>query len=615
MKRIMRQTCWTAALWVLMLATGGRAATVPADQAVQVTTAWSANGVHPGGTIALAVVLDIAPPYHVNPHKPDADYLIPTVVKVADHAMIATGEAQYPAGHVVTLDYGAGSQKLTAYEGKAVVYIPMIAKPQAAEGEQTIAVNVSWQACDEHTCYPPEKRELRVTLPVVGTGETVTPMNAALFAGLDAAGFAMVGGSASAKPQAASPSGGAEFSFFGSSFTVNTSGVFGAGMVLLLALVAGFFLNFTPCVLPVVPIKVMSLQKHAGDHARSLALGLTFSLGIVACFAALGLLAAGLSLQWGQLFSYAWFSVGLGVILLVMGLGMWGLFTTSLPQWVYQITPRNDTLSGSFGFGVLTAVLSTPCTGPLFAGALVWALKQPAWLSLSVFIAMGVGMALPYLILTAKPRWIDKLPRTGPGSELIKQVMGLLLIAVAIYFIGYAGKPWWGDAHWYAVSAVVIGAMVYMMVCVVRITKRTMPRLMTGVMALLIGAGMVVIAGAALAKPLWTPYSPELFEQARQAGRIVVVEFTADWCFNCKTLEVTVLDKPRVIERLSGKDVTALRVDLTSSGNARGWALLRDMGSTGVPLTAIYRPGNDEPIKLTSFYTVNALLDAMDGRR
>lgn len=609
MKRIMRQTCWTAALCVLMLATGGRAANVPADQAVKVTTAWSANGVHPGGTIALAVMLDIAPPYHVNAN-PAGKYLIPTVVEIEANQAIETGDVQYPAGQVLTFDYGAGAQKLTVYEGRTVVYVPVIAKPQAAAGDLELTVNVSWQACDEHTCYPPAKREVTVKLPVVDVSQQIVPLNGELFAGFNAEGFA--------KPQAApysGASGGAEFSFFGSSFTVNTSGVFGAGMVLLLAMVAGFFLNFTPCVLPVVPIKVMSLQKHAGDHARSLALGLTFSLGIVACFAVLGLLAAGLSLQWGQLFSYAWFSVGLGVILLVMGLGMWGLFTTSLPQWVYQITPRNDTLSGSFGFGILTAVLSTPCTGPLFAGALVWALKQPAWLSLSVFIAMGVGMALPYLILTAKPGWIDKLPRTGPGSELIKQVMGLLLIAVAIYFIGYAGKPWWGDAHWYAVSAVVIGAMLYMMVRVVRITQRVMPRLMTGVMALLIGAGMVVIAAAALAKPLWTPYSPELFEQARQAGRVVVVEFTADWCFNCKTLEVTVLDKPRVIERLAGKDVTALRVDLTSSSNARGWALLRDLGSTGVPLTAIYQPGENEPIKLTSFYTVNALLDAINGRR
>ncbi|MFA7237438.1 MAG: cytochrome c biogenesis protein CcdA [Phycisphaeraceae bacterium] len=611
MKRMMRQTCWTAAIWVLMLATGGRAANVPADQAVKVTTAWSANGVHPGGTIALAVVLDIETPYHVNAN-PAGKYLIPTVVEIETNPAIATGDVQYPAGHVLTFDYGAGAQKLTVYEGRTIIYVPVSAKspPEAAAGELEMTVNVSWQACDEHTCYPPEKRQVTVKLPVVDVSQQIVPLNGELFAGFNAEGFA--------KPRAApysGASGGAEFSFFGSSFTVNTSGVFGAGMVLLLAMVAGFFLNFTPCVLPVVPIKVLSLQKHAGDHARSLALGLTFSLGIVACFAVLGLLAAGLSLQWGQLFSYAWFSVGLGVLLLVLGLGMWGLFTTSLPQWVYQITPRNDTLSGSFGFGILTAVLSTPCTGPLFAGALVWALKQPAWLSLSVFIAMGVGMALPYLILTAKPGWIDKLPRTGPGSELIKQVMGLLLIAVAIYFIGYAGKPWWGDAHWYAVSAVVIGAMLYMMVRVVRITKRAMPRLMTGVMALLIGAGMVVIAAAALAKPLWTPYSPELFEQARQAGRIVVVEFTADWCFNCKTLEVTVLDKPRVIERLAGKDVTALRVDLTSSGNARGWALLRDLGSTGVPLTAIYQPGETEPIMLTSFYTANALLDAINGRR
>jgi cytochrome c biogenesis protein CcdA/DsbC/DsbD-like thiol-disulfide interchange protein len=227
------------------------------------------------------------------------------------------------------------------------------------------------------------------------------------------------------------------FNFLGWQFKVGSNATL---LILVLALLAGFFLNFTPCVLPVIPLKIMSLQAHANNPRRCFFLGFIFGLGIVTAFAVLGVLIAGFiggieKLDWGGMFSYWWFSGIVGIVVGVMGLGMLGLFVARLPKFVYMFDPRSDTASGSFFMGIFTAVLSTPCTGPLLGATIAWVILQPQWLAFVTFVVMGIGMAFPYVLLTARPSWLDRLPRTGPGSELVKQVMGLLLLAVATFFV------------------------------------------------------------------------------------------------------------------------------------------------------------------------------------
>jgi thiol:disulfide interchange protein len=103
-----------------------------------------------------------------------------------------------------------------------------------------------------------------------------------------------------------------------------------------------------------------------------------------------------------------------------------------------MFNPQSETASGSFFMGVFTAILSTPCTGPLLGATIAWVATQPSIIAFLTLLVMGVGMAFPYVLLTAKPAWLERLPRTGPGSELVKQVMGLLLLAVATWFLGTA---------------------------------------------------------------------------------------------------------------------------------------------------------------------------------
>jgi thiol:disulfide interchange protein len=145
--------------------------------------------------------------------------------------------------------------------------------------------------------------------------------------------------------------------------------------LLLIAGVGGLLINFTPCVLPLIPIKIVGLSQAAGNRSRCLALGVMLSLGVVAFWFGLGLAISSISgfNTANQFFQYPAFTIGVGAIICVMAIGMSGLFTIRLPDWIYRINPSQDSIGGSFLFGIMTAVLSTPCTAPFMGAAAAWA--------------------------------------------------------------------------------------------------------------------------------------------------------------------------------------------------------------------------------------------------
>ena len=587
---------------------------------VEVRVVAAADVVRPGGDLPVAIELAIDPGWHLWTNEgttlegaDEFEGAIRTVISVTAPAGLEAdpGFMAWPEPHLISADLGEGPQSYAVFEGKSVVYLPVTVATDATDGTVELAFTIDFQACDDQTCLAPAT--VKIALPISIAADAASGGEAsALFADFDPSVFGRIRSGEKA-PEIV------DFDAFGLKLSVDIRGA-GFLLLLLLAAIGGLLLNFTPCVLPVIPLKIMSLSQAAGNRGRCFLLGLAMSLGVIAFWLGLGIAVASISgfTATNQLFQSPVFTISIGVVIAVLAIGMMGLFSVRLPQALYMIEPRHDTVIGSFGFGIMTAVLSTPCTAPFMGSAVVWAVTGTITTVLLVFGAVGLGMAFPYLVLAAFPALVKNMPRTGPASDLIKQVMGLLLLAAAAYFAGAGlsglmveppAPP--SRLYWWAVGLVAAAAGLLMMLRTFRITPRIGPRIVFGGLGALILAASILVAVRMTDKgPIdWIYYTPERLAEARSDGDVVVLDFTAEWCLNCKTLEATVLATKQVAAALNGDGVVAMKVDLTGNNEA-GNALLRESGRLTIPLLVVLAPDGTEIFK-SDAYTPRQVLDAI----
>lgn len=619
---------------------GGEAERTPE---VQVRAEPAAATVRPGDQAVIAVVFDHAPGWHVNLNQPvvpdvmEGFVPIPTTIRPveAEESGLVFGRIQWPKPYAAQVDFlftGTPTEYLV-YSGQAVAFVPIRVADDAAPGERTVTLSITYQACDDATCLPPETVERSVTLAIGEPDAGVAPASE-LLAGFDPSVFADPDSWGGELAVVAGDDIG-KSKFLGVLAVPSAESAAGIAVLALLAAVGGFVLNLTPCVLPVIPIKIMTISHHAGsDRGRALALGLWMAAGVVAFWAALGVVAVLFAsfADPSRLFGFWWFTLGIGLLILAMGVGIMGAFQIKLPQAVYAVNPKADSAHGSFLFGVMTAILGLPCFGFVAGALLAGVALMPPVVVVVIFASIGAGMALPYLVLAVKPGLVKKLPRTGPASELVKQVMGLLMIAAAAYFVGSgvlallsgmgltASLPWWGKAvHWWAIALAMVVAGGWLAVQTVRISKKIGPRAIFTALGL--AFAFVGVAAAAnrtehLKNNFWVDYSPEALRAALDRGNIVVLDFTAEWCLNCKTLEATVLSRDPVKAELIGGGVVPMMADLTST-SAPGWDTLRALGQTGIPLLAVYSPegGADTPVWTANAYGPGQVVGAIEAAR
>ncbi len=602
-------------------------------------TPSSAQAVPGAQDLVIAVVLDHEPGFHVYPNVPvlpdalDGFPATPTRIELDTPEWLSAGRIQWPDEHEVRVNYTGTSVSLRVYEGKAVAFVPLRISSDAPLGSYEIALRVSYQACNETMCFPPTTDEITVSIEIVESVDGSAGSGDELFGSFDPSVFAdeSAWGEGAISAAEASGAGASERQFLGLFTLPPIDSGAGIAVIAIAAAFGGFVLNLTPCVLPVIPIKIMTITQHAGDRkGRAVKLGLAMAVGVVTFWFGIGLPVAFVAdfVDPSIIFGIWWVTALIGAVIAIMGLGIMGWFSIKLPQQAYMINPKADSVPGSFVFGVMTAILGLPCFGFVAGALLAGAATMEPWQVMTIFTALGVGMALPYLVLTLNPGWLSAIPRTGPASELVKQVLGLLMLAAAAYFLGTSylaiasGQgwtlPWWAKSvHWWVVGLFALAAGGWLFIRTISITKRTVNVIAFAVLALLLAGGGVGAAAnqtSHLYHNFWTPYDPDAFETALDSGRVVVLDFTAEWCLNCKTLEATVLARDPVKPLLLSADVVSMQADLTAM-SAPGWAKLKELKQTGIPLLAVFEPGNPDPIWLSNAYSGSQVVDAIERAR
>jgi thiol:disulfide interchange protein DsbD len=581
------------------------------DEVVKVRTAWSADGARPGDSIILAIIADIKKGFHINADarqvKPLENFK-PYPTKVAITAVsdeITIESPRYPLAVPFNAEYAGGN--LMSFEGRAIIYLPMKLNETIGPGKKDIKLVFEYQACSDTYCLFPQKIKFEDSLVAVASPTGVSQINQALFAGYHQSSSTPV-------------SGNVNFDLFGWTFAIDVSSGFGIVLLLLTAALGGMLLNFTPCVLPLIPIKIISLAHVAQDRKQCFLLGFSMFLGVLVFWLALGILIALVSdfSAANQLFQYPPFTILVGLLIGTMATGMFGFFNVRLPNFIYLINPEQDTLKGSFGLGILAAILSTPCTAPFMGAAAAWAATRPPATTLVTFAAIGTGMALPYLVLSANPAWVEKMPKTGPASNLIKQVMGLFMLAAALYFIGIGVAALFAEPpnvitnlYWWPVMLFSAAAGGWLAYRTIQIAASK------GLKTFFAGLGVTIMALSAWGAvqltdrgPVdWVYYTPERFSEASGNRKVIVMVFTAEWCLNCKVLEQGVFRDPAIAALFAREEIVPMKVDITGS-NPAGKAKLKEVGALTIPLLVIFSPNGKQLFK-SDFYTADQVREAV----
>jgi thiol:disulfide interchange protein len=349
---------------------------------------------------------------------------------------------------------------------------------------------------------------------------------------------------------------------------------------------------------------------------------LAFVGGVLGCFLVLaiivcGLRAAGGQIGWGFQFQDYRFVFVLSLLVFAFALNLFGVFEFSVSA---RATGKLAQLASGEGYGsaffqgIFATVLATPCTAPFLGTASAFAFAQPAPVTFLIFLAIGAGLAAPYLLLACNPRWLRFLPKPGVWMLKVKQFFGFLLLATLLWLIWIAGQLRGVE------GMVTLSAALLVLSLLAWIKGSFWTPVASAASKVWAGAAMLVTLALALfayrgvttpSQLVWREFSPQSLDLALASGRPVFVDFTADWCITCKANERFAIDTPVVRDAFSRKNVVTLRADWTH-GDKAITAVLRQHGRAGVPMY-LYYPGGKErpPVMLPELISSQTVLDAL----
>ncbi|MDB5392792.1 MAG: thiol:disulfide interchange protein [Rhodospirillales bacterium] len=403
----------------------------------------------------------------------------------------------------------------------------------------------------------------------------------------------------------------------------------------LLAIAGGIVLNLMPCVLPVLSIKALSLVRHAQSAPREVRMqGLAYAAGVLVSFAAvagalIALRAAGAEIGWGFQLQSPIFLTIMIYVLFAVGLSLSGVFTVGdgAAGLGSELADREG-YSGSFFTGALATLVATPCTAPFMAAAIGFAITQPWFVSFAVLEAIGVGLALPYVLLAFSPSARRFLPKPGAWMNSLKQVLAFPVYGTAVWLAFVLSSEAGSIGVTAALAGLVLIAFAAWLYETVRLGEGAGRRIG------LAGAALAVVAALALVKitdvsagaspvadsrPVvaggvsWQPFSQAKLDAARAEGKPVFVDFTADWCITCKVNERVALADQAVTDAFAAQGIVALRGDWTRR-DGEITRILEANGRGGVPLYLFYAKGSsDKPVILPQILTADIVLHSMQG--
>ena len=558
----------------------------------------SLDKVQPGSQFQMAVVVEIAEGWHVNAN-PAGEGLIATEVIFPDTPHLTFGEVVYPTGEVLEL----GSI------GEAPVYHDTITIGVQANLSQdvpiepiTVNLELRYQACNEEQCLLPEVLAFEVPIEIVGIEDAIQRINEAVFANIQFGALPSVGDDEGTLARALS--GGQVWLAF------------------LLVFAGGILTSLTPCVYPLIPItvSVFGANESAG-FLKSFLLSVVYVLGIVVTYSILGVAVASTGAVFGQIMANPWVVGFISLILVSLGLSMFGVFEIRLP---YAVQNRLNTVggtgfAGAFAMGTVAGVIAAPCTGPALAVVLTYiATTGSLFLGFWLMFTYALGMGLLFIGIGTFSGLLSALPRSGGWMYILENVFGIAIITMALYFLKDVFPPLQDFLQNSLPFFAVAGGLVLIGVWLGKLTERfsgiSLPmkfRKACGLLLAVLGAYMFVGGIQQPAGPHldWVYDEAQGFEIAKREDKLVMLDFYAAWCAACKELDHQTYADPAVAAKLA--NYVNIKLDFTRSSETTE-ALTEKYQIPGLPVVIFMDAEGTVLKRFTGFVDAEKMLGILD---
>jgi thiol:disulfide interchange protein DsbD len=404
---------------------------------------------------------------------------------------------------------------------------------------------------------------------------------------------------------------------------LGAEGLLGFALALIGAFIGGLILNLMPCVLPVLAIKLLGFAQHSRQHRAHRIAGMAYTIGVVLSFLMLGagvlaLRAAGEQLGWGFQLQSPWVVSVLAAFFMLIALNLFGLFELGqmLPSRLASFQYKHPVLDALLS-GVLAVAVASPCTAPFMGASLGLAMTLPTWQALAIFVAMGLGLAAPYLLASLVPAVARLLPHPGPWMVTLRQLLAFPMLATVIWLLWVLGQQTNLDTAMFA-----LGGLLMLAAFVWTLKLRNLASLsLRWLLAVALVWGGLTFSdalkaptdtasnNAATDAQTWRPWSASAVAQSLAQGRPVFIDFTAAWCVTCQINKKSTLSDSEVLTDLATHNVTLMRADWTRRDPAIT-AALSALGRSGVPVYVLQAPGKP-PQVLSELLSVRKMREAL----
>ncbi len=570
----------------------------------------------PGSTVNLVLTADPAPGWHIYEYATHDSAALgnkPTVIGLSNTSGFALKSTVASSAAKEGAPLAPGLPALRYYEGQVKWTTPIVLSADAKPGQYPIEGYIGFQTCLDTRCDLPRGAKFAGTIEISAEQQAVA--SALTFTD------AKYGEAAQVAANQPRPIDAKEepIVIAGAGASLGWS----LPLIMLAGLLGGFILNFMPCVLPVIGLKILSFAEQAGrSRAQILKLNIWYALGTLTVFMALATLASlaslGLgskNLNWGEQFSYTTFNIVMVGVVFSMALSFLGVWEIPIPGFVgsgkANDLAHREGVAGAYSKGVLATILATPCSGPALGPVFGFTINQPPAITFVLFACIALGMSAPYLLIGAFPTLIRFLPKPGAWMETFKNLMGFVMLGTIVFLLSFMDRDYvvpafammvglWAACWWIGRTP---------------LTESLGRKLVAWGQGALV-AGIVVFLAFTWLVPRssiipWQPFSPAELARLRESGNTVLVDFTADWCLTCKANLLLAIETDEVRAAIQDNKIVPMLADYTKTPPDITDAL-ESLQSRSIPLLAIFpadRP--DQPIVLRDVITKQQLLEAI----